>query len=392
MHVLVASGSNIAFVVGLWYLLMRILFRVPRRPALVSSLPAAWSYAFLAGLDAPILRAAMMTSVALTAHALSRDDRPIHSFGVAVLAMLLLEPRLVSDLGFRMSFLTVAGLLLTLPGLGRALLPTQWPLRRTLLQLMSTSLVAEAWLLPVTVAIFKRIYPLSLFANTLVVPLSGGGLFAGFGLYAADQLARFNPVLEGFAQTVSVAVSLYVRFLYSLARLFADHPGHVMWTRSPNAIVVTGYYLTLISLLRIRDLMGAKIGLAVGLAMMGLGFATEPPPPHPTAFQATWLDAGRGLAVLVQTPSTKNGLVLSSPVPPVETWEKILMPYFAERRVHRLNYVVSPSSYSVEDRRRIDHWISIDRWINSEIPQTAVNGDLQLDTFARPTLTPTIRP
>jgi competence protein ComEC len=170
MHVLVASGSNIAFVAGLWYLLVRLIVRWPRTVALLSSLPAVWAYAFLAGLDAPILRAAIMATLGFIAHALGREDRAFHALGVAALGMLIVDPLLISDLGFRMSFLTVTGILLTLPRIS-LLIPPSWNLGRKIVQLLAASLVAEAWLVPITMGVFKRIYPMGLPANTLVVPL-----------------------------------------------------------------------------------------------------------------------------------------------------------------------------------------------------------------------------
>ena len=61
MHVLVASGSNVAFVMVLWFILARCL-RVPNSAAIGTSFAPVWAYVFISGGDAPIVRAAIMGS------------------------------------------------------------------------------------------------------------------------------------------------------------------------------------------------------------------------------------------------------------------------------------------------------------------------------------------
>src|SRR3989304_2142514 len=64
-HVVVASGSNVSLVAGFIVGILTIF--VTRRKAIPLILVSIWLYAGLAGMDAPIIRAAIMGSIAFTA-------------------------------------------------------------------------------------------------------------------------------------------------------------------------------------------------------------------------------------------------------------------------------------------------------------------------------------
>ncbi len=74
MHVLVASGSNVGFVLAAW-LMAAAAFGVPRRSALVSAVPAVWAYVLVVGGDAPIARAGTMATVGIIAFPAQWDPK-----------------------------------------------------------------------------------------------------------------------------------------------------------------------------------------------------------------------------------------------------------------------------------------------------------------------------
>src|SRR3989344_6991423 len=69
-HVVVASGMNVSLVAG--FLINFFILFFKRRKALVLALIGIWLYAVLSGFDAPIVRAAIMGSIAFLAQEMGR--------------------------------------------------------------------------------------------------------------------------------------------------------------------------------------------------------------------------------------------------------------------------------------------------------------------------------
>lgn len=303
MHVLVASGSNVAFVHLLWFIVVRFLFGLRRKTALVSSLPLVWVYVLLVGVDPPIVRAAVMSTVGTLAYAIVREDRPYHALALAALAILIPSPRTLFDVGFQMSFLTVFGLLYYLE------LWSKWPLRPLLV-----SFTAHLWLFPITAAIFRKMAPIAPIANLVVVPLSAGAFVASF----------LVPVFPK-------AVALYLKLILVVVEFFAKYPGWTIWLFPPTGLWLSGYFLFCFSLPHLwRSNIGRAAGI-LGLILMGTGFLPQKKTENLTI---TCVDAGRHTWTLVRAPDEKPIIVFPAE-PSAEQRERLLMPFMMEKRIRR---------------------------------------------------------
>jgi len=109
-HVVVASGMNVTFVAG--FLISGLTLFLKRRWAVFVSISGIAIYSFMAGLEAPIVRAAIMASVMLIAQALGRLTETLRIFFLTALVMLMVNPFWISDLGFLLSFASTLSLIL----------------------------------------------------------------------------------------------------------------------------------------------------------------------------------------------------------------------------------------------------------------------------------------
>ncbi len=108
MHLLVASGENVAFLLTLaGPLLVRIGLRA--RWLLTGALLA--TYALVTGLEPSVLRAATMAAVATGAAGLGRPVRSWRTLAIAVTALLVADPFLVHSVAFLLSVGASAGIL-----------------------------------------------------------------------------------------------------------------------------------------------------------------------------------------------------------------------------------------------------------------------------------------
>jgi competence protein ComEC len=112
MHVLAVSGLH----VGVIFLLLNSIFKQfnffekKKWIQAVISLLALWSFAFITGLSASVLRAVTMFSLIIIAKASGKGDNIYNTLASAALILLLINPFLIMSVGFQLSFLAVIGI------------------------------------------------------------------------------------------------------------------------------------------------------------------------------------------------------------------------------------------------------------------------------------------
>lgn len=132
-----------------------------------------WLFALLTGFNAPVLRAVIMFSLLgfgkIFFRAGSRDQ--INILIVTAFMMLCYNPWYITDVGFQLSFLAVAGIFVFQPLLSSFYSPDGW-FTKWLWQGTTTSFAATIATLPVTLFYFKQ-FPLWFFlTNLFVVPVT----------------------------------------------------------------------------------------------------------------------------------------------------------------------------------------------------------------------------
>ena len=109
-HLLAASGMNVALLAGLIVFGGRCLGLGAWRVAPLA-IPAVIGYAFLAGCSPSITRAAVGTTLALTALSLGRTSNAWNTLSLSIWVLLMWDPRQLFDLGFQLSVVAVVGLI-----------------------------------------------------------------------------------------------------------------------------------------------------------------------------------------------------------------------------------------------------------------------------------------
>lgn len=149
-HVVVASGLNVTLIAGFLMNFLTLIF--PRRKAVPLALVGVWGYSVLAGFDAPIIRAALMGSLSLAAQKLGKLYDAWRALFLSVFVMLLVRPDWISDLGFILSFVSTASLMLFSIKVDRLIHFVPGFFR----QGFSTSLAAQIGIAPILFVTFGR--------------------------------------------------------------------------------------------------------------------------------------------------------------------------------------------------------------------------------------------
>lgn len=166
-HVIVASGMNVAIVAG--FLTSIFLIFLKRQTALIFSILGIIFYAFLSGLEPSIIRASIMGGISFSAQILGRQRLAFYLLFLTGYIMLFINPYIISDIGFQLSFLATFGLLSIKPLIDRNLFVKSVGKKIVVADDFTTTFSAQAATLPIILLNFGYFSLWSIAVNLLVL-------------------------------------------------------------------------------------------------------------------------------------------------------------------------------------------------------------------------------
>ncbi len=335
-HLMAISGLHVSLIAAMAYFVVLRLWACSsglcamwpaQRAAALTALLAATGYAAMAGFSIPTQRALIMLAVVMGAIALARPLRALQGLGLALLLVLVWDPRAVLAPGFSLSFAAVAFILYAL---GARLRTARHPAYRLVLWGRLQGVIALG-LLPASLWLFQRGVGIAPIANLIAVPwvsftvvptalagtacVSWAPALGASLLWIADRsLDLLWPLLE-FLQALPFAY-------------WTHHPGRFWSVLSAMAGVLW--------LLAPRGIPGRVLGLVLMLPV----FVLRAEGPARGEAWVSVLDVGQGLAVVVRahehTLVYDTGARFSSRF---NAGEAVVLPYLraqGRRRIDRL--------------------------------------------------------
>jgi competence protein ComEC len=323
-HIIAISGFNMVVLSGA---IMGLLKHTPlsdRRAAAIG-IAVIFVYTLLVGASAAVVRAALMSSLLVIGTAIRRKTYVPASLAFVALCLSLLNPTVLWDIGFQLSFFATLGLALFADPLAKRfdvllnnLLPPS--LARTiggfLAEPLIVTLAVQITTLPLIALYFGRLSLVVVLSNLLIVPAQPAVLFLGI---AATLIAFAVPALAQILYWYDlVLLSWTTTIVRLLARLpFADVEFHV----DPRLVAL--FFAVLIggALMQatqptwaqrfshfVRQRAVASTTLLGGFAtacLIGAVFFSRPD----SKLHLWLLDAGHSNAVLMQTPGGAQILI-----------------------------------------------------------------------------------
>jgi competence protein ComEC len=290
-HLFVISGSHIGLIAGLVYLLTLkfwartgLLRWSPQKVAAGIALIFGVLYSALAGFTVPTQRAMIMLAIAMAAISLQRNNRPLHTLTLAMLAILIVDPLAILAVGFWLSFLAVALIVYTIS----ARLKTPGNILGTLKINWATSV----GLSPLLLMFFQQISLISPVANFVAVPVIGF-LIVPLALVATIIL----PISSTLARPLFWAVDTVLQGLIGLLVQLANLPLSTLTHTAPSPWALAFAVPAVLLLLAPTGMPARSLSLILLLPLV----FTKTQPPKTGHINMTVLDVGQGLAVAVQT-------------------------------------------------------------------------------------------
>jgi competence protein ComEC len=306
-HLAAVSGTNLTLVVGFLLVLARWAGVRARGMAAVGALGVA-GFVLLARPEPSVLRAAAMGSVALLGMGSRGSDQGVRALGVAVFALLLLDPWLAVSIGFALSALATAGILLLGPSLRDAL--RGW-LPRWAAEALAVPFAAQLACTPMVAAISGQVSLVAVLANLLVAPVVGPatvlGLLGGVVVLAVPAAGRLLGTLAGACAGWIITVATHLARLPTAA---------VEWPVAPVGIAVLGLLCLLLGLTATRVLRRARWSAALSLVLVVVVLRPLPTPGWPPrGWVVVACDVGQGDGLVLNAGGSRGVLVDAGPDP-----------------------------------------------------------------------------
>jgi competence protein ComEC len=237
LHVIAASGQNVSIVAAM--LLLVLERTVKRRLALLFTVLGVVFYASIAGFDPPIVRASIMAILAFGALLTGKQSSGIYILFITGVLMVLINPGLITDVSFGLSFLSTLGIL------------TLKPVLDSIASLKFVSLLKD----DVTTTLSAQI-------ATFPIMLSAFGSYSWFSFPVNVAILWTVPIimiLGGLGALVSLVFPFLSYPFYLLCYPFLSYFSLVVGFGAKHAIVtnvdtipasiIVGYYLLFVAVI-----------------------------------------------------------------------------------------------------------------------------------------------
>ena len=298
-HFVAVSGSNVALFLGLLAVVAGPLSMGPRRRALVglTGLPV---YVAATRFEPSVIRASVMAGIALGGRLVGIVLEGWQLLSLAIVVLLVLDPGLTSNVGFQLSVVATAGVLVG----------ARWPVRGLVRRALAVTVGAQAAVAPLLLFHFGTVPLLSPVVNLVAAPVVTASTLLG-----AVGVGGLGFMIDPATWLASLVLQL--------ARTASGWPqlGPAAFAGMALAFCIFG----LIPKLRVHAVVPAAIAIAVSIIT-----------PNATirAGEVAVLDVGQGDAILISGGEGRFALVDGGPDP------ALLVSRLSDYGIDRLELVV----------------------------------------------------
>ncbi len=214
-HIVAVSGYNIT-IIGVAFLAILPYFGVHRKYALWLVMLGIIFYVCITGAQASVIRAAVMGVIALIAKYGGRSVYPFMLLICSAFLMLAMNPFIIYDMGFHLSFLATIGLIYLSPYVIKVCgwVPEMFGIRESFVSTLSATIAT----LPITVYAFKGISLIAPIVNLLVLPVIPYAMLTGFFTIIFGSVFGTVGALNGWLTW------LFLEYVIRVAEAFAAIP------------------------------------------------------------------------------------------------------------------------------------------------------------------------
>lgn len=303
LHLLAASGMNVALIYGIWFFILNKL-RVPFKITVLSGILVIIFYSLMTGLGPSVVRAAIMLIFILLGKLIDRDAHSISLLSFVAILMLIYNPAYINDVGFQLSFLVTFGLLITTPVVFERIKNMPGWLSGAIF----IPIIAQIWVAPIQMYYFNSFSLYSVFANILIVPFV---TVISFGGFISAVISLIKPLAHIVCFLFDFLLNPILNVVVFISDYFSNLPHSLIQTIQPNVFQLFLYYsLVLFITLSIKYEKHEhckKMVYATAIIFVALILSFIQTPSH--KLETIAFDVQNADAFLIKTPENKYFLI-----------------------------------------------------------------------------------
>lgn len=295
-HIIVVSGVHLSILTGLCLFVVLRISRHKKFSILICFL-FVFTYMAVTGFSTSVVRAGIMQLLVLTGLLLRRQAEPFNSLGLSVLVLTVPNPYAAMDISLLLSFSATFGILFAANKMANYALsyttvlpPLLYPQKRSRVEsvvraffnLLSVSLSAFLFTIPVTVLYFHRIslyailsnmavsalIPLLLTTAVLLLLLHGGVILSSIVIFLTDYIIAVSEQVAHWPYSVLQLSQRFIPWWLLGVTLLAVILLLCKAKRYRNRIFILGSVLSLVLGVTLTDLLNENV---VRIAVLDTG-------------------------------------------------------------------------------------------------------------------------
>lgn len=359
LHLLAASGLNVALIYGIWWWLANLV-RFPYNLSICLGAIFVIFYTFMTGFPPSILRAGTMLLFVLFGKIIDRNTNSLALIFFVAFLMLLFSPKMLFDVGFQLSFVVTIALVVCMSVIVEKFKKADEKYKEkyknasrfkkyilylfspmNLATIIAIPFVAQVFVIPLQMHYFNSFTPFSIFANILVVPFIGILSFIGF----LSSIFALIPVLnEPIVFLFDMFANPLLTLLVKISEFFSSFKISLITTFGFNVFQIFFFWIcALLFVLNLkfnfknkRQIMFLVISILIFLFSFIKfdGFKNN--------LEIVVFDVGNADSFLIKTPNKKY-IMIDTGKKPYKGWssyEGILKKYLKNERINNLEKLI----------------------------------------------------
>ena len=217
MHILSVSGMHVGVIYLFFNFFLGFLDRRKTGRLLKTfiMLCLIWGYAFITGLSPSVVRASTMLSFIITGKALNRHPEPLNILAASLFFILILDPLIIREIGFQLSYLAVTGIYLLYKPVYDCMVTSLWFWDKVW-SVLSISLVAQLATGPLSLYYFHQFPNYFLLTNLFIAPLSSLIIYTGIIALGFGAVTLVSVIMTSALGGLVSGLNFIIRFVESL--------------------------------------------------------------------------------------------------------------------------------------------------------------------------------
>ena len=264
MHVLAVSGLHIGIIMQILMIVLGYFPKViSRKKALTAVLMVMWIYAFITGMSPSVVRAVFMFSVLVISQLFGKQYHSINALFFTGFALCLVNPFVIYDIGFQLSFLAMLGIFLLYKPIGELVyIENKWI--RKVWEGTAIGFAAQLMTTPLSLYYFHQ-FP-NYFILTNIGLMASSGLILGTGVFLfATSWWKALSKITGIVLTWVIFLSLaFIEWVEGL-------PGGVAYGFTLSLVLVAAFAVLVLALfLIVKNKRNQMVALGLGFVLLAV--------------------------------------------------------------------------------------------------------------------------